>query len=102
MLKLNDSKTQFMMLGTKRNLEKAEACTTFIKIGDDEINNVMSVRDVGFHLDKELKSGMHVNKLTSALFITIKKDSKHATPIRLALVLSKLDYCNSLLRNNRL
>ena len=33
----------------------------------------MSVRDLGFHMDNELKSGMHVNKLTSALFITIKR-----------------------------
>ena len=73
LLKVNDSKTEFMMLGTKRNPEKAEACTTFIKIGDDEINNVISVRDLGFHLDNKLKSGVHVNKLTSALFITIKR-----------------------------
>ena len=61
-----------MMPGTKRNLEKVEACTTSIKIRDDDINNVMSVRDLGFHLDNELNSGMHVNKLTRALFITIK------------------------------
>ena len=37
LLKLNDSKTEFMMLDTKRNLEKVEACTTSIRIGDDEI-----------------------------------------------------------------
>ena len=73
LLKLNDSKTEVMMLGTKRNLEKMEACTTSIKIGDDEIKNVTSVRDLGFHLEYELKSGMHVKKLTSTLFITIKR-----------------------------
>ena len=47
LLMLNDSKTEFMMLGTERNLEKVEACTISMKIEDDEINNVMSVRDMG-------------------------------------------------------
>ena len=72
LLKLNGSKTEFMMLGTKRNLEKVKACTTSIKIGNDEINNVMSVRDLGFCLDNKLKSDMYANKLTSALIITPK------------------------------
>ena len=38
LLKLNNRKTEFIMLGTKRNLEKVEACTTSIKIKDNEIN----------------------------------------------------------------
>ena len=105
LIKLSDGKTEFMMLGTKRNLEKEEACTTSIKIGDDEINNVMSVSDLGFHLDNELKSGVHVNKLTSAVFITIKRiasighllDEETMKIIMQARVLSKLDYCSSLL-----
>ena len=70
---MNDSKTEFMMLDTKRNLEKVEACTTSIKIEDDEIKNVTSVKDLGFHLDNKLKLGMHVDKVTSTLFITIKR-----------------------------
>ena len=104
LLRLNESKTKFMMLGTKRNLDKTDACTASIKIGDDEINNVMSVRDLGFHLDYALKPGMLVNKLTSALFITLKRIASiqhllHDKPTKImmqALVLSKLDYCNSL------
>ena len=104
--KLNGSKTEFMMYGTKRNMKKAEACAISIKIGDDEINNVISVRDLGFHLDNEVKSGMHVKKLTSALFNTIKRiasiwqllDEETTKIMMQALVLSKLDHCNSLLK----
>ena len=103
LLKFNDSKTEFMMLGTKRNLEKAEACTTSIKTRNDEIKNVTSVRDLGFHLDNELKSGVHVNMLTSTLFIPIKRianiqhliDEEKMKIMMQALVHSMLDYCNS-------
>ena len=70
MLKLNDYNTEFMMLGTKRNLEKAKACTTYIMIRDNETK---IVRHLGFHLDNELKSGVHVNKLNNSPFITNKR-----------------------------
>ena len=88
----------------KEKSGKVEACTTSIKIRDDEINNVISVRDLGFYLYNKLKSGMHVNKLTSALYITIKRtasiqhllDEKTTKIMIQALVLSKLGYCNSI------
>ena len=55
-------------------------------------------------MDNELKSTIHINKLTSILFITIRKIAKirhqidkETTKILMqTLVLSKLDYCNSL------
>ena len=56
-------------------------------------------------MDNELKSTIHISKLTSILFITIRKIAKirhqidkETTKILMqTLVLSKLDYCNSLL-----
>ena len=68
-------------------------------------NNVTSIRDLGLHLDNELKSSMHVNKLTSTPFIAIKGiasiwhllDEETTKIMMQALVLSKLDYCKSLL-----
>ena len=97
-MRFNESKTKFMMLGTKRNLDKADASTTSIKIGDNEINNVMSVRDLGFHADYALKPGMHVNKLTLKRIASIQHllHDKTTKIMMQALVLSKLDYCNSL------
>ena len=60
---------------------------------------------MGFHQDNKLKSGVHVNRLISALFITIKRiaiiwhllDEETMKIMVQALVLSKLDYGNSLL-----
>ena len=69
------------------------------------IQNVASVRDLGLHLDEELKHSTHVNKLTSISFNMIHNISRisHLLDIETtktlvqALVLSHLDYCNSML-----
>ena len=72
LLKLNDEKTEFIMNGTKSQLTKSDYLNTNITIGSDEILNTTSVRDLGFHLDCELKNKTHINKLTSTLYTTIK------------------------------
>ena len=64
-----------------------------------------SVHDLGCIIDNEIKSTVHINKLTSSLFITTRKiakirhliDKEMTKILMQALVLSKLDYCNSLL-----
>ena len=60
------------MIGTKSQLTKLDYLNTKITIGTDEILNTTSVRDLGFHLDCELRNKTHVNKLTSTLYTTIK------------------------------
>ena len=63
------------------------------------------VHDLGYHLDCELKSTVHVNKLSSSLYLTLFKisqirhhlDTGTTKMMVQALVLSRLDYCNSLL-----
>ena len=101
--KLNGDKTEFMILGTKQQLTKVG--DTEIIIGNDSTHNSSSVRNLGFYYDNQLKNITHVKKLTSTLFATIHKISKisHTLDINTtklliqALVLSKVDYCNSLL-----
>ena len=93
------------MFGSKINLQKADNKNTTVQIGNDHIICVDSVLDLGYIMDNELKSTIHINKLTSILFITIRKIAKirhqikkETTKILMqTLVLSKLDYCNSLL-----
>ena len=105
LLKLNDNKTEFIMVGSKNNLLKANTRNTSVQIWNDFITCVDSVWDLGYITDNELKSTAHINKLTSALFITIRKiarirhliDKETAKILMQALALSKLDYCNSLL-----
>ena len=105
LLILNDNKTEFIMVGSKNNLLKANTTNKSVQIGNDFITCVDSVRDLGYIIDNELKSTAHLNKLTSTCFTAIRKITrirhlidKESTKILMqALVLSKLDYCNSLL-----
>ena len=102
-LKQNDNKTKFIMFGSKINLQKADNKNTTVQIENDHIIYVDSVHDLGYIMDNELKSTIHINKLTSILFITIRKIAKirhqidkETTKILMqTLVLSKLHYCNS-------
>ena len=103
LLKLNDSKT--IMVGSKQNLLKADAKNTAVQIGNNYIICVDTVCDLGFIVDNELKSTAHINKLSSTLFMTIRKiarirhliDKETTKTSMQTLVLSKLDNCNSLL-----
>ena len=105
LLKLNDSKTEFIMVGSKHNLLKTDAKNTAVQIGNDIITCVDSVHHLGFIIDNELKSTTHISNLSSTLFVTIRKiarirhliDKEMTKTLMQALVLSKLDYCNSLL-----
>ena len=102
-LKLNKNKTEFIILGLSQQLKKVGNIT--IKIGEDIIPNVPAVRNLGMFLDAELKHTTHINKLTSSSFNTLHNISRvqcnfnqDTTKILVqAIILSKLDYCNSLL-----
>ena len=91
--KLNENKTEFIILGFT------------IKIGEDIISNVPAMKNLGVFLDAELKHTIHIKKLTSSSFNTLHNISRvrchlgqETTKILVqALILSKLDYCNSLL-----
>ena len=103
LLKLNDEKTEFMLVGTKQQLNKITDIN--IKIGHDEIMPVSSFRNLGYHQDTELKNAEHVNKLCKQLYPILKRIAKvrhsltkEATKILIqSLVLGRIDYCNSLL-----
>ena len=93
------------MVGSKQNLLKADAKNTSVQIRNDNITCVDTVHDLGFIVDNELKSTAHINKLSSTLFITTRTiarirhliDKEMTKTLMQALVLSELDYCNSLL-----
>lgn len=103
LLKLNDSKTEFIITGTKQQLSKVKDIG--VKIGSDTISSATVVRNLGFYMDSELKNKAHVNKITSSCFFTIKQcakirkliDKDTAQLIMQSLILSRIDYCNSLL-----
>ena len=103
LLKLNDDKTEFLIIGTPQQLVKVR--TTSIKIGTDQIQCSESARNLGYFYDSTMKGCTHINKLSSMLYIIIKRISRIRQTINLettktlvqALVTTKLDYCNSLM-----
>ena len=102
LLKLNDKKTEFVIVGTNQQLSKLKDIS--VRVGNETINPVETVRDLGYYLDKNLNRP-YINKMTGNCFHILRNIQKlrsHLDPdmthiIVQALVISKLDYCNSLL-----
>ena len=100
LLKLNDDKTEFLVLDTRKNFETAGNFS--LKIGNNITQQSECIRNFGMLWDKELGTA-HVNQLTSGLYYTIRKiawirhliDRVTTKILMQALVLTRLDYCNS-------
>ena len=103
MLKLNDEKTEFIIFWTHQQLKKID--NIIINIGSKNIIPVEHVRNLGFVMDRFCKNTKHINHLSSSLCYQLrnicnirgKLDFDTAKAVVQALILSKLDYCNSLL-----
>ena len=103
LLKLNDGKTKFIIISTRQQLKHIGEIE--IRIGTDTVKPTPWVRNLGYFYDSELKGHIHVAKLVSLTFITIRRISRvrhllnndTCKTLMQALVLLKLDYCNSLL-----
>ena len=70
LLKLNDSKTEFVVMGMRQQLSLAGELS--IKIGDDTIDAVKNVWNLVFFMDSEIKNETHINKLTSSFYVILK------------------------------
>ena len=70
LLKLNDSKTELVVMGMGEQLSLVGELS--IKIRDDTIDAVKFVWNLGFFIDSEMKNGTHINKLTSSLYVILK------------------------------
>jgi hypothetical protein len=102
-LMVNDSKTEVMLIGTKQQLERVQISS--IKVGEDDIQPVTSVRNLGVIFDSHLKMDLHVTKACQRAYYhlhNIRRIRKYLTDdatcsIIHAFVTSQIDYCNSLL-----
>ena len=96
-------KTEFIIFGTHQQLKKIQNIT--IRIGSTNIIPADHFRNLGFMMDMFCKNTRHINHLSSSLCqqlrniwkIRGKLDFDTAKIVVQALILSKLDYCNSLL-----
>ena len=102
-LKLNDDKTEFIIIGSRNNLSKV--ITENIKIGNHTISLAESVKNLGAHFDSEMSMEMHIMKTAKSAWFhlnSIGKIRKYLTQEQTKTVIhsfvtSKLDQNNSLL-----
>ncbi len=102
-LKMNDSKTEFIIIGSAQQLKKIEF--DFIMVGDISVKVVDSVRNLGAYFDSTLSMVKHIDTKCTAASLQLYRIrkirrflSKEATEILIhAFIFSHLDYCNGLL-----
>ena len=102
-LKFNDTKTEFIIIGTRQQLAKVEISS--VKVGTADIAPLTSIRNLGAWFDDKMSMNDHINKTCSKAFRGLynirqirKFLSTDTTKILVhAFVTSHLDYCNSLL-----
>ena len=103
-LKLNHSKTEFLLIGSKSQREKFINLFPLVVL-DNETNPADSARNLGVFFDSGLNFRQHISQVSSSCFYHIRDLERIrkslplalAKQIAVALVTSKLDYCNSLL-----
>ena len=105
-LKLNPGKTEFILIGSKLQRKKFNSIFP-ISILDQETKPSESARNLGVLFDSDLSYRRHVSQTCRSCFYHIRdlRRIRRSLPLNLAkqiaiaLVSSKLDYCNSLLYN---
>ena len=103
-LKLNPSKTEFLLIGSKSQREKFINLFP-LAVLDNEMNPADSARNLGVFFDSGLNFRQHISQVSSSCLYYIRylKRIRKSLPLALAkqiavaLVTSKLDYCNFLL-----
>ena len=102
-LKLNDNKTEFLIIGTSQQLAKVDISCR--QVGDSDISPVSVARNIGSWFYSKLTMKTHITKTCSFSFYYIynirsirKYLFKHCTDTLIhAFITSRIDYCNSLL-----
>jgi hypothetical protein len=102
-LKMNDSKTEFVVLGSKAQLATLPKIS--LKIGTASINPTRTARNIGAIFDDTLCMVDHINHVQRSCYMQIRNISKirkylsqdATAKLVQALVISRLDNLNSLL-----
>ena len=104
MLKLNDSKTELMLVISKRS-KHLHSLPTSITIGNAQIPFKQSVKNLGFTFDCHLTMNAHVSNIARTCYFELRRlasirsflTSTATATLVSAFVLSRIYYCNSLL-----
>ncbi len=101
-LKLNDDKTEYIVIGTKQQLSKVH--TSSLVVGDTQLPPCSQVRNLGVIFDKNMNTKANALATARSAMMhlsnigTIRKylDVQTTKVLVHAFVSSRLDYCNSL------
>ena len=104
-LKLNESKTEFLVIGSKANLSKVE--NKHISVGGEAIQNSPAARNLGVLIDEQLSLHNHIHQVAKICRFHIHSIWKirdylsEATTKSIvhSVIISRLDYCNALYIN---
>ena len=102
-LMLNDDKTEFLVIGTRKQLSKVSVSS--IRVGDVDVIPVHSTKNLGSWFDSHMDMATHITKTCGSAFFYlynirhIRKylSSECTKKLIHAFITSRLDYCNSLL-----
>ena len=106
-LKLNENKTECILIGTQHNLRRLNNISS-ISINEEEIVLADKVRDLGVIIDSSLTLDEHINNVVKTANFHLKNIAsirkylnEDATKLLInSLVISRVDYCNSLYYNS--
>ena len=104
MLRLNDNKTELMLVTSKKT-KHLHNLPTSITMGNAQIPFKQSVKNFGFTLDCHLTMNAHVSNIPRTCYIELRRlasirrfqTSTATATLVSAFILSRTDYCNSLL-----
>jgi hypothetical protein len=102
-LKLNEEKTEFMLIGSKAQLELL-GNNSVISIAQSNITSCDNARNIGLIIDKNFDMNAQISNVVRLCFLNIRKiyfirkflTTKSTKNIVQALVISRLDYLNCL------
>ena len=104
MLKLNDNKAELMLV-TSNRIKHLHCLPTSIAIGNAQIPFKQSVKNLGFTLDSHLTMKAHVSNIARTCYFELRRlasihrflTSTATVSLVSAFVLSRIDYCNTVL-----
>ena len=104
-LKLNHSKTEFLVIGSDKNRNKVEE--KHIKVGSKQVCSVPSATNLGVTIDQNMSFRPHIAKVVKSCRFYLHKvwkirkylSADTTKSIVHATVVSRLDYCNALYIN---
>ena len=106
-MKLNDNKSEFILIGSPHNVTQCKTIISSIKLGTSDIKFSNNVKNLGVIFDENLSFTQHIKQCRKSSFFILKNlgkvrnhfDQKSFETLIHAFISSKLDYCNSLFIN---